>query len=221
MLGSAKKFKATLSTETRTRLNSTRSRPGSPTKRSPLDQVTPRPKTPSTPRREESPIISEMDVSRIDPEEVLVDFQNIEAGDISAEIDEAMLKDAVSDDKVLVSIRYAIHNSLTCLDSICVLKGSAIGFSFYMGHDQARYQDWPSEWESWSRVPFRQHSHRIREQTSIHCCCTQSCVCRDGRLQLCYLCLRSDVQRQDIYLGASPVHLQYITTPLTRNCTEW
>ncbi|KAJ3485246.1 hypothetical protein NLI96_g5073 [Meripilus lineatus] len=117
MLGSAKKFKATLSTETRTRLNSTRSRPGSPTKRSPLDQVTPRPKTPSTPRREESPIISEMDVSRIDPEEVLVDFQNIEAGDISAEIDEAMLKDAVSDDKVLVSIRVRPSDSPSIWDT--------------------------------------------------------------------------------------------------------
>lgn len=47
-----------------------------------------------------------MDVSRIDPEEALVDFQNVEAGDLSADIDEATLREATSDDKVLVSIRY-------------------------------------------------------------------------------------------------------------------
>jgi centromeric protein E len=51
---------------------------------------------------------SEMDVSRVDPEEVLVNFQSIEAGDVSAEIDESMLPaaDYGNRDKVLVSIRY-------------------------------------------------------------------------------------------------------------------
>lgn len=49
-----------------------------------------------------------MDVSRVDPEEALVDYQNVEAGDISGEIDESMLKDCGNEDKVLVSIRYAV-----------------------------------------------------------------------------------------------------------------
>lgn len=51
-----------------------------------------------------------MDVSNVDPEEVLVDFQTVdEAGDISAEMDEAWLraanKDHGKEDKVMVSVR--------------------------------------------------------------------------------------------------------------------
>ena len=50
-----------------------------------------------------------MDVSNVDPEEVLVDFQTVEPGDISGEVDEAWLKAASLDhgkeDKVMVSIR--------------------------------------------------------------------------------------------------------------------
>lgn len=46
-----------------------------------------------------------MDVSRVDPEEVLVDFETVEPGDVSAEIDESFLKETGRDDKVLVSIR--------------------------------------------------------------------------------------------------------------------
>lgn len=49
---------------------------------------------------------SEMDVSRVDPEEVLVDFENVELGDISVEIDESFLNESGDEDKVLVSIRY-------------------------------------------------------------------------------------------------------------------
>jgi hypothetical protein len=53
---------------------------------------------------------SEMDVSRVDPEEVLVDFENVEPGDgdMSADIDESLLRDLDQgkDDKVLVSVRY-------------------------------------------------------------------------------------------------------------------
>lgn len=46
-----------------------------------------------------------MDVSRIDPEEALVDFENVD-GDVSADIDEAMLRSEYGkEDKVLVSIR--------------------------------------------------------------------------------------------------------------------
>lgn len=50
---------------------------------------------------------SEMDVSRVDPEEVLVDAQNVELADVSAELDEAMLREILEgkEDKVLVSVR--------------------------------------------------------------------------------------------------------------------
>jgi centromeric protein E len=53
-----------------------------------------------------------MDVSRVDPEEVLVDAQNVEPGDVSGDIDEAWLtgKDHGSEDKVLVSVRYVISS---------------------------------------------------------------------------------------------------------------
>jgi centromeric protein E len=49
-----------------------------------------------------------MDVSRVDPEDVLVDWETVEPADISAEVDENFLRAALngnSDDKVLVSIR--------------------------------------------------------------------------------------------------------------------
>lgn len=50
-----------------------------------------------------------MDVSNVDPEEVLVDFQTVDPGDVSGEVDEAWLKAASLDhgkeDKVMVSIR--------------------------------------------------------------------------------------------------------------------
>ena len=51
---------------------------------------------------------SEMDVSCVDLEEVLVGAQNVEAADVSADIDEAWLTgtDHGKEDKVLVSIRY-------------------------------------------------------------------------------------------------------------------
>lgn len=80
--------------------------PGSPTKKSDGS----RPKTPTTPRKNGaddsllSSNTSEMDVSRIDPEELLVDFETVEAGDMSADIDPNMLSDS-GQDKVLVSVR--------------------------------------------------------------------------------------------------------------------
>ena len=48
-----------------------------------------------------------MDVSRVDPEEVLVDAGNVsgDLGDVSADIEVDDL-DTVAEDKVLVSIRY-------------------------------------------------------------------------------------------------------------------
>ena len=49
-----------------------------------------------------------MDVSRVDPEDVLVDWETVEPTDISGEVDENFLRTAAKsnkDDKVLVSIR--------------------------------------------------------------------------------------------------------------------
>jgi centromeric protein E len=49
-----------------------------------------------------------MDVSRVDPEEVLVDWETVEPADISGEVDDNFLRAAEKankDDKVLVSIR--------------------------------------------------------------------------------------------------------------------
>ncbi|KII86718.1 hypothetical protein PLICRDRAFT_163991 [Plicaturopsis crispa FD-325 SS-3] len=115
-LTSAKKYKSALSSESRTRLAQPRPKsslstvPGSPTRKSPPEHAA-RPKTPGTPGRRgaESPMLfpqtSEMDVSRVDPEEVLVDYQTLEPGDVSGEVDEAWLKDYGKEDKVLVSIR--------------------------------------------------------------------------------------------------------------------
>ena len=50
-----------------------------------------------------------MDLSRIDPEEALVDFQTLEPGDVSGDIDESQVPtyEYGKEDKVLVSIRYA------------------------------------------------------------------------------------------------------------------
>ena len=112
-LGSAKKFKAALSAEARTRTTVKTKppafppAPGTPTKRDPS-----RPRTPGTPRQgEDDPHQderSEMDVSRVDPEEVLVDWETVEPADISAEVDDNFLRaveKANKDDKVLVSVR--------------------------------------------------------------------------------------------------------------------
>lgn len=104
-----KRYKASISTESKQRAKQIAGLtvvPGSPTKK--LDGS--RPKTPTTPRRNGgddsllSPNTSEMDVSRVDPEEALVDFETVEAGDMSADIDPSTLSDS-GQDKVLVSVR--------------------------------------------------------------------------------------------------------------------
>src|SRR5712671_2596814 len=112
-LASAKSFKAVLTTEARIRTTvktkhpAVHPAPGTPTKRDPS-----RPKTPGTPRQaEDDPLHddrSEMDVSRVDPEDVLVDWETVEPADISGEVDENFLRadsNGNQDDKVLVSIR--------------------------------------------------------------------------------------------------------------------
>lgn len=48
-----------------------------------------------------------MDASRVDPEDALVDFETLEPGDVSGDIDESQLPDYGKEDKVLVSIRCA------------------------------------------------------------------------------------------------------------------
>ena len=113
LLSSAKRYKAPLSSESRTRLT-TKPNFGSvpPTPSRSKSRESSRPKTPSSPRKgTESPLlmphVSEMDVSRVDPEEALVDFETVDdEGDISADIVESMLRtDYGKEDKVLVSIR--------------------------------------------------------------------------------------------------------------------
>lgn len=119
----AKKYKAAISTESRVRTlsrpQSSLGVPGTPKKNegSRSRSTTPLPpSSPRTPRRgspsKDSPRPvsyhgeSEMDVSVVDPEQVLVDFQNVDV-DLSAEIDESLLKNLEhgKEDKVLVSIR--------------------------------------------------------------------------------------------------------------------
>ena len=61
------------------------------------------------------PVTSEMDVSKVDPEMVLVDSQTVEPGDLSGEIDETALDfDHGKEDKVMVSIRYFIRFLFKC-----------------------------------------------------------------------------------------------------------
>ncbi|KAH9002781.1 kinesin-domain-containing protein [Lactarius hatsudake] len=125
---SAKKFRAALSSEARTRTTvkikppaaAAPPAPGTPTKRDPL-----RPKTPGTPRQgEDDPLRddrSEMDVSRVDPEDVLVDWETVEPGDISGEVDENFLRTTAAngnkDDKVLVSIRVRPSDASTAWEA--------------------------------------------------------------------------------------------------------
>ncbi|KJA20164.1 hypothetical protein HYPSUDRAFT_142672 [Hypholoma sublateritium FD-334 SS-4] len=116
-----KKYKAPLSVESRSKISSSSFKPkstltpvpGTPTKKEGSQS---RPRTPNTPRSRsgaESPCLmpaaSEMDVSNVDPEQVLVDSETVEPGDVSAEIDESWLRsikhDHGKDDKVMVSIR--------------------------------------------------------------------------------------------------------------------
>ncbi|KAI0088303.1 P-loop containing nucleoside triphosphate hydrolase protein [Irpex rosettiformis] len=107
-----KQYKAALSTEakalTRTRTNSN-SRPQTPSNKIPSDAPASRPKTPTTPRKgvpSPVPFISDMDISRIEPEDALVDCETLEASDVSIEIVEDMpLNNYGQEDKVLVSIR--------------------------------------------------------------------------------------------------------------------
>ena len=115
VLNSMHKFKAPLSSEARLRFSSKAKSvllgtPASPPKKTPVDGT--RPRTPGTPKRTgaESPMFmtaSEMDVSRVDPEEVVIDYQTIEPGDLSGEVDEALLQEYGKEDKVLVSVRWA------------------------------------------------------------------------------------------------------------------
>ncbi|KAH9924668.1 kinesin-domain-containing protein [Epithele typhae] len=124
LLNTTKKYKAPLSVESRTR-----NKPGSisvpqtPSRSKSRDGSLGRPKTPVSPRKgSESPFlmpnVSEMDVSRVDPEEALVDFEKVtEAGDISVDEVEALLgSDYGKEDKVLVSVRVRPSNNPSAWD---------------------------------------------------------------------------------------------------------
>ncbi|KAJ3008912.1 hypothetical protein NUW54_g2975 [Trametes sanguinea] len=68
-----------------------------------------------------------MDVSRVDPEEALVDSETVEPGDISAEIDESLLKtDYGREDKVLVSIRIRPSENPSAWDITTATKPKTI-----------------------------------------------------------------------------------------------
>ena len=67
------------------------------------------PGSPRSPTRPSSlmPMESEMDVSRVDPEQALVDYQTVDV-DLSGDVDESLLdfREYGKEDKVLVSVRY-------------------------------------------------------------------------------------------------------------------
>ncbi|CDO76078.1 hypothetical protein BN946_scf184649.g4 [Trametes cinnabarina] len=135
LLGSAKKYKAPLSTESRTRITAKPTLgaiPATPSRPRSKSRESSRPKTPSSPRKgTESPLlmphVSEMDVSRIDPEEALVDSETVEPGDISADIDESLLDtDYGREDKVLVSIRIRPTENASAWDITTATKPKTI-----------------------------------------------------------------------------------------------
>ncbi|TDL20830.1 kinesin-domain-containing protein [Rickenella mellea] len=131
----AKKYKSSISAESRVRstvsTSATTTRPKTPSKSNSHSNLsanlhlpstptrsrstTPAPPSPSlSPRkrndsRAASPLpgveLSKMDVTNVDPEEALVDYQNVDVS--SGDIDEAMLRqiDRGKEDKVLVSVR--------------------------------------------------------------------------------------------------------------------
>ncbi|TEB23012.1 kinesin-domain-containing protein [Coprinellus micaceus] len=125
LLTANKKFKAPLSVENRKIYTKPKSAstlapiPSTPTKKGdgsssrPRTPISPRPGSASPRKGAESPFLfpatSEMDVSNVDPESVLVDFESVEPGDVSGEVDEAWLKTSLrdhgSEDKVMVSVR--------------------------------------------------------------------------------------------------------------------
>lgn len=111
-----RKYKAQLSSESkpRPRTKSTTSIseiPRTPTRsrsNTPLPPRSPRTPARSQSRCENIVMESEMDVSRVDPEQALVDAENVEV-DLSAELDERELRSLLygSEDKVHVSVRFA------------------------------------------------------------------------------------------------------------------
>jgi hypothetical protein len=137
LLTANKKFKAPLSVENRKIYTKPKSAstlapiPSTPTKKGdgsssrPRTPISPRPGSASPRKGAESPFLfpatSEMDVSNVDPESVLVDFENVEPGDVSGEIDEAWLKTSLrdhgSEDKVMVSVRYSLRLYISAMHS--------------------------------------------------------------------------------------------------------
>lgn len=120
-----KRYKAPLSVESRSKLTKTKSAvsytPGTPTKKSGTPSNS-RSQTPALSRKgAESPspvsAMGEMDVSNVDPESVLVDYQMVEEEEVSGEIDYSWLQAAMNNhgtrDKVMVSIRLVLFQNST------------------------------------------------------------------------------------------------------------
>ena len=142
-----KKYKAPLSVESRAKTTYGKTAkptlapvPGTPSRK---DGTQSRPRTPVTPRKgAESPslmpLANEMDVSNVDPEQVLVDYQTVEPGDVSGEIDEAWLRAAKLDhgkhDKVMVSIRSAVLFFLPSFKSSLIYINTVSGRRIQLQH---------------------------------------------------------------------------------------
>lgn len=131
----AKKYKAALSTEAKTR-RLTKSASGSaleiprtPTRSRPTTPINPgSPRTPlrSLSQCEDLYMESEMDVSRIDPEQALVDAENVDV-DLSFELDERELRSLQygQEDKVHVTVRCVW--SKYCESHLIVLQSTPNG----------------------------------------------------------------------------------------------
>ncbi|KAJ8523253.1 hypothetical protein ONZ45_g312 [Pleurotus djamor] len=153
-----KKYKATLSAESRVRTTKPPVPPilGSTSKSlsSSSSSSLNTPRTPTTPRsrsrgpQEDDHAFSEMDMSRVDPEEVLVDYQTVEndPADGSVEIDEEWLRASLGsvshgkEDKVMVSVRMRTseassawvadqHSNTIKLDPACAKHGTSAATS--------------------------------------------------------------------------------------------
>ena len=85
--------------------------------------------------------VSDRDVSRIDPEEALVDFETVDPGDISQDISESMLlNDYGHEDKVLVSIRWATITYYPMIHCVDATKSKTDGRCARVAIYQRQYQ---------------------------------------------------------------------------------
>jgi hypothetical protein len=133
---------------------------------------------------------SEMDVSWVD-QEVLVDAHNVEAGDVSADIDETWLNgaDHGKEDKVLVSIGVIELNLpnhiIQLITRICPISTRAHGTTSGKPSNSTRTTNPPQGRNTTStRSSPAQSTNRLR---------------RHGRVQCCHICVWANRQREDIH----------------------